>query len=129
MSIFYPDANENFDTFLRILRQYKTSITNIFKEIYFYLGNKEFISRKEFKEKYISALSKENNNEKILKCGLILRTSLDDNKLELTDRNSTFVISINFLKIVPVVNRENNIEKKNYLFNDCLASLPRQCGC
>ena len=112
MSIFYEQ--ENLDIFFK---KYNKQKTKIFDEIYSYLGSEDFKSKKDFQNKYKEILSHETNKRKVLSSGLILKIYEDDSKLHLTDQNSTFEITIDFLKRVEIENKENNKKSKSYIIS------------
>ena len=112
MSVF--NEKENLDIFFE---KHNKNKKKIFEEIYLYLGGKDFGSNKDFKDKYQELLSHENNKTKILSSGLILRIYDYDSKLHLTDKNSTFNLTIDFLKRLKVKDEEKNKTKTEYIIS------------
>ena len=113
MSVFYE--KENFDIFFE---KYGKIKTKIFEEIYLYLGGTDYISKKDFKDKYKEILSHENNKSKVLSSGLILKIYDDvDSTLLLTDQESTFILVIDFIKKVIIKNKKNNKKQKDYIIS------------
>lgn len=112
MSVF--NEKENLDIFFE---KHNKNKKKIFEEIYLYLGGKDFGSNKDFKDKYQELLSHENNKKKILSSGLILQIYDYDSKLHLTDKNSTFNLTIDFLKRLKVKDEEKDKTKTEYIIS------------
>ena len=113
MSLIYP--KKYLDNFLE---QHEEDKESIFAEIYSFLGNREFESQKDFQESYIELLSKEKNKDKELSSGLILQIGKDFPNLELRDKNFNFVICIDFLKRISVLDKKTNEFKNIYIISE-----------
>ena len=100
----------------RFFEKYKKGSQKIFAEIYSFLGDEDFESKQEFENKYKSLLSSEENKSKELSSGLILRIKDDFSKLELTDKNSSFIITIDFIKRISILDEETkNLSQKFFV--------------
>ena len=113
MSVFHEKEN-----FIIFFEKYGKIKTKIFEEIYLYLGGTDFISKKDFKEKYKEILSHESNKSKVLSSGLILKIyDKVDSTLLLTDQEYTFSLVIDFIKKIIIKNKNNNKKLKDYIIS------------
>ena len=113
MSFYYP---QNY--FNRFYEEHKKDKQKIFAEIYSFLGGEDFESNEEFVNKYRSLFSLKNNNPKELSSGLILRLRDNLSKLELTDKNLNFIISIDFIKKISILDEETKELRKKYFISE-----------
>lgn len=113
MSYYYPKGN--FNSFFE---KHEKDIQKIFAEIYEFLGDKEFKTHEDFKNTYKSLLSHEEDKFKELPSGLILKIGDNFSKLELTDKNSNFTISIDFIKKIPIFDKISNKTRKRFLISE-----------
>ena len=113
MSLFCE--KENLDLFFE---KHKKDKEKIFGEIYSFLGGREFESKEDFTANYMELLSREMNQKKILPSGLILQIRRDIKKLELTDKDSSFHISIECLKKIKILDKKANTQKTKYIISE-----------
>ena len=113
MSLF--SEKENFDIFLKKHRKDKEKI---FYEIYSYLGNREFKNKEDFRENYMNLLSQEENKKKILPSGLVLEIDNNFGNLQLRDENASFIIHINYLRKVSILDNETIEFKTKYIISE-----------
>ena len=112
MSYFYQ--KQELDKFFE---NHQKDKERIFEEIYSFLGNREFESKKDFRTNYIKLLSKEKDKKKELDCGLIIQIGEDLSNLELQGKNSTFTLSIDFMKKVQILFKKTNEFKTRYIIS------------